>query len=297
MPRFAYVNGSYVPHHAASVHIEDRGYQFADGIYEVISLINGRFADERGHLDRLERSLRELEIAMPVKRQALRLIMRELVRKNRLSNAALYIQVTRGVAKRDFKFPNPSVPPALVMTCRPFKFDGNSNIANGVKLISVPDIRWKRRDIKTVGLLAQALAKQKAAGSGAFEALMIDEDGFITEGSSSNFWILQGKTLITRPAEYDILKGVTRNAALHGAAQLGLEVQERAISLQEALSADEAFCTSATALIVPVVDIDGQKIGKGAQSGKSGAVTLKLYEHYREYALSRYDDQYEWSDA
>jgi len=180
MPRYAYVNGTFSRHNEASVHIEDRGYQFADGVYEVVALINGVLADERGHLDRLERSLKELSIDMPMPRQTLSMIMRQLVRKNRLSSANIYIQVTRGAAKRDFKFPGANIRPALVITTWPFKFDGNVSVEKGATAISTPDIRWKRPDIKSVALLPQVRAKQAAAEKGAYEAWMVDGDGFVT---------------------------------------------------------------------------------------------------------------------
>lgn len=292
MPRYSYVNGAFVPHAEACVHIEDRGYQFADGIYEVISLINGKFADERGHIDRLERSLGELQIHMPVRRETLRFLMRELVRKNRVKNAALYIQITRGVAKRDFKFPSQSIMPSLVMTCRHFKFDHNPNMQIGVKAITVPDQRWARRDVKTIALLPQALAKQKAHESGAYEAIMVDTEGNITEGSSSNFWILQGSKLITHPPGHQILKGVTRTAIAKIALENNLHIEERRFTPVEAYKADEAFCTSATALIVPVIEIDGHQIG----TGKPGGIVLKIYNEYRKYAdSSHYELQNLWS--
>lgn len=290
MPRFSYVNGSYVPHANACVHIEDRGFQFADGVYEVIGLINGRYADERGHFDRLERSLNELQINMPAKRETMRFIMRELIKKNRLKSGAIYIQVTRGVSRRDFKFPNIEIKPSLIMICWPFNFDGNTNIKTGVKAITVPDQRWERRDIKTVALLPQALAKQKAADKGAYEAIMI-KDGYVTEGSSSNFWILQGKTLKTHPATNDILKGITRTAIEKIAIEEGLKIKEERFKPDEIFKADEAFFSSATSLIAPAINVDGKNIG----NGKPGPVTQKIYSQYRKYAGGEYSDQIEWS--
>jgi D-alanine transaminase len=291
MPRYSYVNGAFVPHNEAFVHVEDRGYQFADGIYEVIGVIDGIFADERGHLDRLERSLNELQIPMPVRRETLRFLLRELLRKNRIKNAALYIQITRGTAKRDFKFPVPTVMPTLVLICWPFNFDNNPSVNNGVQVITVPDQRWERRDIKTIALLPQVLAKQKAAQAGAYEALMVDQDGMITEGSSSNFWILKGQTLKTRYSNTNILKGVTRTAIAKIAAENNLRIIEEAFTPDEAYQADEAFCTSATALLVPVIGIDGNVIG----SGRPGEIALKIYRAYREYAKGHYDEQNIWS--
>ena len=185
MPRISYVNGRFIPHARAQVHVEDRGYQFADGIYEVVALMGGVLADERGHLDRLERSLDEIGMDLPVSRKSLHLLMRELVRRNRVSDGGLYIQVTRGVAPRDFKFPKNSRP-SLVMILMPAKYDIAERKKTGRKVITVPDIRWKRRDIKSVALLPQVLAKQTAAMAGAYEAWMVDDNGFVTEGSSSN---------------------------------------------------------------------------------------------------------------
>lgn len=288
MPRFAFVNGRYVPHGEASVHIEDRGYQFADGVYEVVACINGRMADERGHLDRLERSLKELSIEMPVARDALKLIMKELLRKNRLKNANVYIQVTRGVSKRDFPFPA-DVPSSLVLTARAFDFDNNPKVKKGGAAITVPDIRWKRRDIKSTGLLAQVLAKQKATEAGAYEAWMVDDDGFVTEGSSSNAWIVtkDGK-LVTRHATSSILRGVTRSALQKICSELQMKIEERPFTVKEAYEAQEAFNTSAVALVVPIISIDGKKIG----SGEPGPVAKKLYESYRDYVNG--DDHVEW---
>ena len=290
MPRFAFVNGSYVPHGEASVHIEDRGFQFADGVDEVVACINGKMADERGHLDRLERSCGELSIPMPVARRSLQFIMRELLRRNRLKNANVYIQVTRGVAKRDFPFPA-DTPATLVLTTRAFQFDNNVKVKNGASAVTVPDIRWKRRDIKTTGLLAQVLAKQEAAESGAYEAWMVDDEGYITEGSSSNAWIVtrDGK-LITRHATSDILRGVTRTALEKICAELQMKVEERPFTVQEAYDAEEAFNTSAVALVVPIINLDGHDIG----DGRPGPVARKLYEEYRAYVDGQRGEHVNW---
>jgi D-alanine transaminase len=290
MPRYAYVNGRYLSHDRASVHVEDRGFQFADGVYEVVACINGRLADERGHLDRLERSLNELSIEMPVGREALRLIMREIVRRNRLKSANVYIQVTRGQAKRDFAFPLHSRP-SLILTARPFRFDGQAKMKDGVKVITTRDLRWKRPDIKTIALLPQVLAKQEAAEKGAYEAWMVDDKGFITEGSSSNAWILTKKgELITRVPNHSILRGVTRTALEKLCRGLKIKLVERAFTPAEAYKAAEAFCSSAVALIAPVVAIDGKKIG----TGRPGPVTMKIYEEYRAYAEGRRGEQVSW---
>lgn len=290
MPRFSFVNGSYLPHGEASVHIEDRGFQFADGVYEVVACINGKMADEKGHLDRLERSLAELSIPMPVTRRSLQFIMRELLRKNRLKNANVYIQVTRGVAKRDFPFPE-DTPASLVLTARAFQFDGNLKVQNGAAAVTVPDLRWKRRDIKTTGLLAQVLAKQEAADAGVYEAWMVDDEGYITEGSSSNAWIVtKDGHLVTRHATSDILRGVTRTALEKICRELQMKIEERPFTVQEAYDAEEAFNSSAVALIVPIINIDGHTIG----TGKPGPVARKLYEEYRAYADGRRGEQVNW---
>lgn len=291
MPRYAYVNGAFARHNEANVHIEDRGYQFADGIYEVVALINGKMADERGHLDRLERSLKELSIDMPVPRNTLSMIMRELVRKNRLRNANIYIQITRGATKRDFKFPGSDIRPTLVMTTWPFKFDGNVAVINGAKAISTPDIRWKRPDIKSVALLPQVLAKQTAVEKGAYEAWMVDSEGYVTEGSSSNAWIVKGGKIITRQATQAILRGVTRTAITKICAELQMTVEERPFTMKEAYEADEAFNTSAVALVVPIIELDGKKIG----AGQPGPVAKRLYEEYRAYAAGQRGDELAWT--
>lgn len=293
MPRVAYVNGRYVPHAAAHVHIEDRGFQFADGVYEVVALIDGRLPDEVGHLDRLERSLKEIEIPMPLSRRSLQIAMREMVRRNRIRNGALYIQVSRGVAARDFKFPAADTRPTLVMTLRHMTFDIPARKAAAKPVITAPDIRWKRRDIKSTALLAQVLSKQVGIKKGAAETWMVDDDGFITEGSSSNAWIVDKKNrLITRPtANNSILKGVTRSALQALCKREGIELVERAFTPAEAYKAKEAFTSSATALIMPVSSIDGHKIG----DGKIGPITNKLYDLYMEYAFDPKGRQEKWN--
>lgn len=293
MPRIAYVNGRYVPHHAAEVHIEDRGFQFADSVYEVVALIGGRLCDEAGHLDRLERSLGELGIAMPMPRRVLQIAMREVVRRNRIRDGALYIQVTRGVAARDFKFPAPAVRPALVMTLRHMSFDVSERKAAAKPVVTVPDIRWKRRDIKSTALLAQVLAKQAAVHAGAAEAWMVDDDGYITEGASSNAWIVDRKgRLLTRPAAHNaILKGVTRSALQALCKAEGIELVERAFTPAEAYKAREAFTSSATALVMPISSIDGHKIG----DGRIGPLTGKIFDLYMAYATDASRRQQKWN--
>ena len=278
MARDAYVNGRYVPHAQAAVHVEDRGFQFADGVYEVVCIRNGRLIDEDGHLDRLDRCLGELRIAWPCERRVLRLIMRRLIGRNGVRNGLIYLQVTRGVAARDFRFPAVARP-TLVMTTRRAALAANARA--GVRVITIPDIRWKRCDLKTVGLLAQVLGKQEAAERGAFEAWQVDEDGFVTEGTSSNAWILTADgALVTRPASHDILNGITRQSILRIAAAEGLRFEERPFDVDEAYAAREAFVSSATSFVTPVVRIDDRAVGDGTP----GALGRRLLEAYVAYA-------------
>lgn len=281
MPRFAYVNGQYKRHNEAAVHIEDRGYQFADGIYEVVTVMNGKLVDEAGHLDRLERSLKELHIAMPMSRKVFKMVSRELARRNGLDNGLIYIQVTRGVAPRNHAFPNADTPPSVVMTTKRMNFDKMKKFTDGVAVITVPDQRWERRDIKTIALLPNCLGKQKATEAGCYEAWQVDRDGFITEGTSSNAWILsKDKKLITRPLSNDILHGITRQTVLKLAAEEGIEVEERPFTVEEAYDALEAYATSATSFVTPVVKIDDKVLG----NGKPGSFGQKLLAAYRDYA-------------
>lgn len=281
MPRIAYVNGRYVSHRNACVHIEDRGYQFADGVYEVCEVAHGFIVDMTRHLDRLERSLRELSIAWPVARKALTIILREVVHRNRVRNGLVYVQVTRGVAARDFVFPQ-DTQPALVVTARNIDpSDQAKRAENGIKVITVPENRWDRVDIKTVGLLPNVLAKQKAKEAGAHEAWFIDEDGNVKEGGSSNAWIVtQDGVLVTRPADHGILRGITRSGLFDVAEKLGLRVEERKFSVAEAKSAREVFISSATTLAMPVVAIDGQPVA----NGHPGSVTLSLRQAFFDVA-------------
>ncbi len=280
MARQAYVNGRYVPQGEASVHIEDRGYQFADGVYEVVPVVQGTLVDEDPHLDRLERSLEELRIAMPMSRAALKLVSHELMRRNGLSNGFLYMQVTRGVAPRDHKFPKAAAP-ALVMTTRQTKPHSAKQLAEGVAVITLPDIRWKRCDIKSVSLLPNVLGKQAAVEAGAFEAWMVGEDGRVTEGTSTNAWIVTGDNkLVTREASNAILNGITRLALLRLAESEGVELEERAFTVEEALQAREAFITSSTNFVMPVTRIDDQPVG----NGHPGILTLRLREVYEGHA-------------
>jgi D-alanine transaminase len=272
MPRHAYVNGRYVPHGDATVHIEDRGYQFADGVYEVITIVDGHLVDEEPHVDRLDRSLNELRIAWPVSRRALGFLMRTLIRRNGVRTGIIYIQVTRGVAPRDFRFPK-GAEPSLVMTTRHMTFGSPKLMEEGVSVVTIPDIRWQRRDIKSIALLPQALGKQQAAEAGAFEAWMVDPDGTVTEGTSSNAWIVTGEgVLVTRPATNLILNGITRLRILKLAAAAGLSHEERPFTVEEACRAREAFISSATTFVTPVTRIDGRSIGNGVPGSLASAL-------------------------
>jgi D-alanine transaminase len=288
--RFAYVNGRFVRHADAAVHIEDRGYQFADGVYEVVTILRGDFVDEPGHLARLKRSLGELRIAMPFTEGVLKLVMRELVRRNGVYDGYLYLQITRGVASRDFKFPK-QAKSAIVMTTRRQKFLPSMPSDAGVSVITVPDIRWARRDIKSIGLLAQVLAKQAAAEAGAFEAWMVGPDGFVTEGSSSNAWIVtKDGVLVTRQADHSILHGITGNSIETLAREAGIKVERRPFTLEEAHEAREAFLTSATTFCIAVTEIDGQPVA----NGHPGELSRSLRRTYFDYGVARQNKPFAW---
>lgn len=281
MPRIAYVNGRYVAHRDAAVHIEDRGYQFADGVYEVCEVARGFIVDMKRHLDRLERSLRELRIEWPVGRKPLEIVLREVVRRNQVFNGLVYVQVTRGVASRDFLFPADTLS-SLVVTARKVNPALAAKRAeDGIKVITVPENRWDRVDIKSVGLLPNVLAKQKAKEAGAQEAWFVDESGNVKEGGSSNAWIVtKDGVLVTRPADHGILRGITRTTIFDVAAKLGLKIEERGFSVAEAKGAREAFISSATTIAMPVVAIDGQTVANGHQ----GSITLSLRQAFFDVA-------------
>jgi D-alanine transaminase len=275
MGRLAYVNGRYVPHQNAMVHIEDRGYQFADGVYEVVPVVDGVLIDEEPHLDRLGYSLAELRIDWPVRRPVLKLILRELMAKNQLTRGIIYFQVTRGVAPRDHKFPAVTKS-ALVITTKRLNPPSIAMINDGVGVSTQPDIRWTRRDIKSLSLLPNILAKQAAFEAKAFEAWLVEANGTVTEGSSTNAWIVKGGEVITYPKSHDILGGITRLSLLDLAKSTGIKLVERSFSIEEARAADEAFLTSSSSFVVPVTKIDGKPVG----SGKPGPITQKLREIY-----------------
>ncbi len=279
MSRIAYVNGRYVPHRHAQVHVEDRGFQFADAVYEVIAIRRGAFIDEDRHLARLARSRDALKLAAPMSDAALRLVLRETVRRNGIADGIVYLQVTRGAAPRDFAFPA-QARPSLVVTARRMRIADPRLIARGIAVITVPDIRWKRPDIKSVSLLPNALAKQQAKEAGAYEAWQVDAQGNVTEGTSSNAWIVTDQNeVVTRKADSSILNGVTRMGMFDILARDGLRLVERPFSVAEAKAAREAMLTSATNGVLPVVAIDGVPVGEG----KPGPLALKLAAAYRDF--------------
>jgi D-alanine transaminase len=282
MPRIAYVNGRYVPHGKATVHVEDRGYQFADGVYEVCEVRYGLIVDLTRHLDRLDRSLGELRIQWPMGRDALIQVIRETLRRNHVRNGLFYLQVTRGVARRDHVFPAAGTPSSVVVTAKSTDpaIVARKN-ATGIKAITVQDNRWDRVDIKSVGLLPNALARQQAKEAGAQEAIYVDQRGMVKEGAATNVWIVDAEgVLVTRPAEHGILRGITRTTLMDVAARLGLPVAERFFSVGEMMAAREVFITAATSICFPVVSIDGETIA----NGHPGIVSQKIREAFFDIA-------------
>jgi D-alanine transaminase len=281
MSRIAYVNGRYLPFAEATVHVEDRGYQFSDGVYEVCEVKGGRLVDEPMHMRRLQRSLGELKIAMPMSLKALRVVLLETVRRNRVRDGLVYLQVSRGVARRDHAFPPSGTAPSIVVTARSADPSAAERTAGtGIAVITVPENRWDRVDIKAIALLPNVLAKQAAKEQGAKEAWFVDREGYVTEGSSSNAWIISrdGK-VITRPAEHGILRGVTRTVLLNALKAQGLELDERPFTLDEAYAAREAFVTSASQSVMPVVQIDGRPVGNGAPGMVAAALREDFHRH------------------
>jgi D-alanine transaminase len=282
MSRVAYVNGRYLPMGTATVHIEDRGYQFGDGVYEVCEVREGRLIDERRHLARLKRSLSELRIRPPMPERALGVVLREVIARNRIGYGIVYLQVTRGVARRDHAFPGPAVAPSLVVTARSLNRRRNEALAAaGIAVITVPDNRWGRVDIKTIGLLPNVLARQAAIEQGARDAWLVDKEGVVTEAASANAWIVTSAgALVTRPADHGILAGITRAVLFDVAKAQGLRIEERPFKLGEAYAAREAFVTAATQIVLPVVRIDGRVIG----DGKPGPLATALRGEFHRYA-------------
>jgi D-alanine transaminase len=278
MSRFAYVNGRFVRHAEAAVHVEDRGYQFGDGVYEVWAVAGGRLRDVAGHFERLGRSLDELRIAPPMARGPLEFVLREAVRRNRLRDGLLYLQVTRGVARRDHPFPDPPPPPSIVITAKHIDPSlGETKAAKGVAVITVAENRWGRCDIKTVNLLPNVLAKQAAKEAGAYEAWFVDELGFVTEGSSTNAWIVDRRGVLrTRDIQANILRGITRATLLRVAAEDGIKVEQSPFTLDDVRAAREAFITGASTLVTPVISLDGRLLG----AGEPGPVAKRLRQLY-----------------
>ncbi len=282
MSRIAYIGGQYVPHRLAGVHIEDRGYQFGDGVYEVLAVFGSHLVDEALHLARLARSLAELWIAAPMSEAALKLVVREVIRRNGVVDGIVYIQVTRGVAPREHGFPR-AAQPVLVITARRKRTTDQHLSTQGVAVITIPDIRWQRCDIKSVALIANVLGKQRAREAGAFEAWQVDRDGFVTEGTSTNAWIVTNDgTIVTRQADHAILNGVTRRAVIDIIRAEGCRLVERPFSVAETKTAREAFLTSTTNDLLPVVRIDDDVVGNGAP----GLLTLRLRERYLAHAAA-----------
>lgn len=285
MSRFAYVNGRFVRHGEAVVHIEDRGYQLADGVYEVWAVFDGKLADAEGHFARLRRSLDELRIAHPMSEASLTLVLREAVRRNKVREGLCYLQVTRGVAKRDHAFPTPPVLPSIVITAKSVdRAAADAKAAQGASVISVPENRWGRCDIKSIGLLPNALAKQAARERRAIEAWFVDDMGLVTEGASSNAWIIDAEgALRTRDTNANILRGVTRSTLLEVIREIGLPFSEKPFTIAEAQGAREAFITGAGSLLTPIVQVDGVKLG----DGKPGEVATRLRRLYIERARQK----------
>jgi D-alanine transaminase len=281
MSRIAYVNGRYLPLAAACVNVEDRGYQFSDGVYEVCEVRGGRLIDQRRHIDRLKRSLSELRIAMPMSEAALGVVLHETVRRNRVRWGIVYLQITRGVARRDHAFPPPGTAPSLVVTARNMDLAAaDRQAAEGVAVISVPDNRWQRVDIKSVSLLPNVLAKQAAREQGAREAWFVDKNGRVTEGSSTNAWIVtRDGHVVTRHADRAILRGITRSVVLEVLKAQGLKLEERPFTIEEALAAREAFITAASQIVLPVVRIDGKPVGNGAPGLVATALRRDFHRH------------------
>jgi D-alanine transaminase len=281
MSRIAYVNGRYVPLRDAMVNVEDRGSQFSVGVYEVCEVRGGRLVDERRHMERLARSLGELRIPMPMSAKALSVVFHEVVRRNRVRWGIVYLQITRGVARRDHAFPPAGTEPSIVITARNLDLAGAEKLAaDGVAVITVPENRWDRVDIKSVSLLPNVLAKQAAREQGAREAWFVDRQGYVTEGSSSNAWIVtrDGK-LVTRQADNAILRGITRTVVLGMLEAHGLKLEERGFTVAEAQEAREAFITSASQIVLPVVKIDGRPVGNGAPGLIASALRRDFHTH------------------
>ena len=275
MSRTVFVNGEYLPEGEAKVSIFDRGFVFGDGIYEVVPVIGGKMVDKAPFLERLKRSLGELRIAMPMSEDEFVAMHEKLIELNGIEEGGVYSQITRGVADRDFAFPAPGTKPSVAAFTMKKQLIDNANARTGVKVVTVEDIRWKRRDIKSIALLGQVMAKQAAVEKGAFEGWMV-EDGYVTEGTSSTAYIVKDGAIITRPLSNEILPGIRRKVIKQLCADKGVKLEERLFTVDEALAADEAFLSSATTLVMPIVEIDGHQIG----GGQPGPVARQMREYY-----------------
>ena len=279
MKKIVFLNGEYLEEDKAKVSIFDRGYLFGDGVYEVVPVVSYKVLDKQPFLERLDRSLRELELKWPYPKEYFLEMINELIKRNDLKEGGVYMQVTRGVAPRNFAYPKD-----IATTCTAFTFEkeviNNPKAKTGVKVVTVPDIRWKRRDIKSIALLAQCIAKQEASQKGAYEGWMV-EDGYVTEGTSSSAYIVKDGVVITRPLSNAILPGIRRRLLLELSDKHGIKVEQRLFSVEEALNADEAFLSSATTFVLPIVEIDGKKIG----DGKPGPIAMKMRKIYMDSAL------------
>lgn len=278
MPRIVYVNGRYLPYDYAQVPVEDRGYQLADGVYEVVAVMNGKTIDLLPHLDRLRRSLAAIDIEFELSHQSFEIIIRELLRRNRIFNGVIYLQITRGSAPRQFHYPNPSLQPHLVIIARHYDYQNFiKSKANGVKVITHSDIRWSKPYIKSVSLLPNVLMKQKALVQGAHEAVLINNQGYVTEGAASNLWIINQKgELQTHPTDASILNGITRAKLIEIAEELNITLVEKPYTLPELLTAKEAFLSGATTWAVGVIQVDDHIIN----DGKPGPITQMLHKKY-----------------
>ena len=279
MSRIAYCAGRYTRHLDAVVSIDDRGFQFGDGVYEGLAVYKGQIIDIEPHQARLFRSLAELDMDPPMSDDAMRVVYQQVIKKNHVYNGFLYIQITRGVAKRDHAFPKASLP-TLVVTCRPQDYQAiRKRALGGAKAVTGQDERWGRCDIKSINLLPNVLGKQKARAAGAFETIMLDGDGMVTEGTSSNTWVVKDNTLYTRSIDDNILAGVTRMTVLSLAEELQMKIVKLPVSLDELFAADEVFLTGTSSCVMPITEVDGKQIG----SGKPGSIGLKLIERYFDY--------------
>lgn len=281
MSRTVYVNGEYLPEEDAKISVFDRGFLFADGVYEVSSVLNGKLIDNDAHLVRLQRSLDELAMPAPCTMAEVKAVQLEMVKRNNLEEGMLYLQVSRGAADRDFAYPK-APKPSLVMFTQAKKIADNPAADKGLNVITVPDLRWSRRDIKTVQLLYPSMAKQEALNQGADDAWLV-EDGFVTEGTSNNSWIVTAEgTIVTRQLSNEILHGITRRAIVKLCQERQIKIEERPFTVAEAKTAKEAFITSASAFVLPVVSIDGEILS----DGKPGELTRRLRALYIEDAVN-----------